>query len=159
MAVHLSSFRPPGGPYGYGCKVWIAREVEQKYLGGFHYFWFSRQLNPTIQNGLSSNPLRLYSEIDEAVKKEDALHSKIKQLRAEMAWVFYTKIAPKDLQLARALRRAVRRAPLDMFRPQLWRLDLSKQYFTSSRFQAGKADWDEQLIKDLQQGEFEVIVE
>jgi hypothetical protein len=46
-----------------------------------------------------------------------------------------------------------------MFRPQLWRIDLAKvpesRWDTTERQDA----WDEQLVKDLTQGEFEVIVE
>ncbi len=126
--VKLSVFRP-GGQFGYGCKVWIASEMERKHLGGNHWFWFSRQLHPLPPTGPSSNPLDLYRTIDVAVNR----------------------------RRARALKKTVRKANLNMFRPQIWRIDVAG--FPASRFEAGQPGWDEQLIEDLQAGEFEVIVE
>ena len=44
-----------------------------------------------------------------------------------------------------------------MFRPQLWRLDLSK--VNASRVSRGNPNWDEYRIAELGLVEFEVIVE
>jgi hypothetical protein len=69
------------------------------------------------------------------------------------------EISPKDVQLARKLIDEIEQSGIDMFRPQLWRIDLAKvpesRWDTTERQDA----WDEQLVKDLTQGEFEVIVE
>ena len=156
MVVALSPFQPIRR-YGYGCKIWIAREIEENYFGGMYYVWFSQHLNPLPPTARSSNPLELYSVIDQAVKIGDVAEPKIKDLRANIRVAINLLVAPGNAPLARALRRAVQRAPLDMFRPQLWRLDLSK--LAPNRVQPGKLNWDEWLIQDVRPGEFEVIVE
>lgn len=73
--------------YAYTCKIWMACELERKFLGGKYYTWFARELNPAGDgarppNGESSNPALLYLALDTAVKRKDGNHSKIKDLRA-----------------------------------------------------------------------------
>src|SRR5277367_3338972 len=73
--------------YGYTCKIWMACELERKFLGGKYYTWFARELNPLGDstrppNGESSNPIVLYTALDTAVKRKDVNYSKIKDLRA-----------------------------------------------------------------------------
>lgn len=152
--TQLSQFQP-SGQFGYGCKVWVARELAQKYFGGTYYTWFSRQLNPPGPTGLSSNPLDLYRQIDEAVKRGDRNHTKIMNLRAKLEELVNRLIGEKDPSLARELRNSLRN--LGMFRPQLWRMDLSG--VAESRVQPGEPGWDEGLIPDVREGEFQVIVE
>lgn len=136
----------------------MAQQIEALYLDGRYYVWFSGQLNP-IANGESSNPLALYAMIDKAVKMDDGNHPKLKDLKANLLLVVSRLIRPRDRDLARLLRRDILRAPLTMYRPQLWRLDLARVDVSRWKTDGAKATWDEQYVNDLQAGEFEVIVE
>ena len=64
-------------------------------------------------------------------------------------------IGEEDPSLASELRDHLRN--LEMFRPQLWRIDLSG--IVESRVQGGKPGWNEGFIPDLREGEFQVIVD
>jgi hypothetical protein len=64
-----------------------------------------------------------------------------------------------DRSLAYTLRKEIRRAPIEMFRPQLWRLDLKKIDAARIKVDQSVVGWDEQYISDLADGEFEVIAE
>ena len=121
------------GEYGYSGKVWFAHQLEQTHFGGVYYVWFARELNP-IKNGPSSNPLVLFQTIDQAVK---------------------SLITPRDPHLARKLRREIQHAPIEMFRPALWRIKLGS--LDPVRLTRGNPGWDEHLIIDLQTGEFEIL--
>ncbi|MCW5979029.1 MAG: hypothetical protein KIT09_13190 [Bryobacteraceae bacterium] len=151
----FSDFQP-SGEYGYGCKAWIAHELEREYLGGSYYCWFSSELNPISPTGESSNPLEIYRAVDHAVKTGDENHSKIKDLRANIIIAINLHIARRDPKLARQVRGALRRAPLSMFRPQIWRIEMST---LEGRMEPGEPGWKEYLIRDLRSGEFEIIVE
>ena len=154
--TELSPFQSTG-QFGYGCKTWIAREIEETHFGGSYHVWFCHQLNPLPPTGLSSNPLEIYRGIDYAVKTDDFDHPKIKDLRASLRVAVHQSIAPRDRLLARRLKRIIRRSIIETFRPQLWRIDLSR--IAVGRARAGRFGWDERLIRDLPQGEFSVIVE
>src|SRR6202011_937454 len=110
------------------------------------------ELNP-LANGPSSNPLSLYETLDTAVKKKDVNHPKLKDLRANLLWLIHRSIS--DRTLGRQLKRQIRTAPIEMFHPQLWRIDLSK--IAASRIHTDKSmpGWDEQYIEDLTGIEFE----
>jgi hypothetical protein len=140
----------------------MACELERKYLGGKYYAWFARELNPIgdgsrLPNGESSNPVLLYLALDTAVKRKDVNHSKIKDLRAGLLRVI-SRYVP-DRNLAAILRKEIRRAPIEMFHPQLWRLDLSKIEAARVKTDQSVAGWDEQYISDLDDDEFDVISE
>ncbi len=159
-----SSLGPPPKitSYGYTCKIWMACELERKFLGGKYYTWFARELNPVGDgsrppNGESSNPILLYLALDTAVKRRDANHSKIKDLRAGLLRAI-SRYVP-DRNLAVTLRREIRKAPLEMFHPQLWRLDLRKIDAARIKTDQSTSGWDEQYISDLTDGEFDVIAE
>jgi len=148
--------------YGYTCKIWMACELEKNFLGGKYYTWFARELNPVgdgshSPNGESSNPALLYLALDTAVKRRDVNHSKIKDLRAGLLRVINRYV--RDRNLAETLRKEIRRAPLEMFHPQLWRLDLRKIDAARIKVDRSTTGWDEQYIADLVDGEFEVIAE
>ena len=64
-----------------------------------------------------------------------------------------------DRSLAHIFRREVRRAPIEMFHPQLWRLDLRKIEASRIKVDQSTPGWDEQYISDLTDGEFDVIAE
>jgi hypothetical protein len=148
----------PTSQFGFTSKAWIAYQLEEIHLGGIHYVWFSTELNP-IANGESSNPLQLYSDIDIAVKKKDVNHSKLKDLRANLLLVVSRLIGPRDRTLSRALQREIRTAPVEMFRPQIWRIDLRKVDASRWKKDGAHSGWDEQYVTDLKAPEFEVLVE
>ena len=142
----------------------MASELERKFLGGIYYVWFAREINPVGDsarppNGESSNPLIIYSTLDTAVKRKDVNHPKIKDLRAGLLRVISKYVAPRDRNLAKTLRREIRRAPVEFFHPQLWRLDLSRIGVTRVKTDQSVPGWDEQYISDLSEGEFAVIAE
>jgi hypothetical protein len=155
---------PLSTSYGYSCKSWMAREVERKFLGGKYYAWFARELNPVgdssrTPNGESSNPLHIYSTLDTAVKRKDVNHAKIKDLRAGLLRVISKYVAPFDRDRAKTLRHELRNAKIEMFHPQLWRLDLSRIDPARIKTDRSMPGWDEQYIADLIEEEFEVIAE
>jgi hypothetical protein len=151
---------PPPAPirYGYATKIRLASELDRLLLGGHYYVWFSLELNP-VQNGESSNPLLLYRQIDTAVKKNDVNHSRIKDLRMSLVDAIVRLVKPGNRGLAKSLIAQVLGAPVEMFRPQLWRLNISS--IAPARWDTTGATngWDEHLVKDLAPEEFEVIVE
>jgi hypothetical protein len=148
----------PTSQFGFTCKAWIASQLEEVHLGAIYYAWFSTELNP-IANGESSIPLQLYRDIDIAVKRKDVNHSKLKDLRANLLLVVSRSIGPKDRALARALRREIRTAPVEMFRPQIWRIDLRKVDASRWKKDGARSGWDEQYVTDLKPAEFEILVE
>jgi hypothetical protein len=148
----------PTSQFGFTCKVWIASQLDEVHLGGIYYAWFSTELNP-IANGESSIPLQIYRDVDIAVKKKDANHPKLESVRLNLLLTVSRLIAPSDRVLARALRREIRLAPVEMFRPQIWRIDLRK--VDASRWKKDRAHsgWDEQYVTDLKGTEFEILVQ
>ena len=148
----------PSTSFGFACKVWIAYRLEARYLGRTYFAWFSRELNP-IGNGDSANPLELYREIDRAVKKNDVNHPKLKDLKTNLLEIVSRVIAPRDLEEARELKRIILNAPVGMFRPQIWRLDLSKVQPQRWDRRGANQTWDEQFVADLRDDEFNVCVE
>jgi hypothetical protein len=93
------------------------------------------------------------------VNKRDINHPKLKDFKAGLLSVIRAMIAPKDADLARKLRREILRAPIEMFRPQIWRVDLSRIAAARVRTDRSAPGWDEQYISDLDDAEFEIIVE
>lgn len=144
-------------PWGFSCKIWLAYQLEKQYFGQVYYAWFARELNP-LENGDSSNPLEIYASVDKAVKKSDANHPKLKNFRASLLETINRLVSKKDPKLARELRREILRAPVEMFRPSIWRIDLSKIAVSRVHTDKSQAGWDEQYIADLTDSEFEVIV-
>jgi hypothetical protein len=148
----------PASQFGFTCKAWIAYQLDAVHLGGIYYAWFSTELNP-IANGDSSIPLQIYRDIDTAVKKKDVNHSKLETLRANLLLTVSRFIAPGNRGLARTLRREIRKAPVEMFRPQLWRIDLGKVDASRWKKDGAHPGWDEQFVTDLKATEFEILVD
>lgn len=148
----------PTSQFGFACKTWIAARLEETHLGGAFYTWFSTELNP-IGNGESSIPLQIYRDIDTAVKKKDGNHPKIELTKLKLLDAVSRLIGPKDAKLARTLRREIRTAPVEMFRPQIWRIDLRAVEVSRWKKDKSNPGWDEQYLTDLEASEFEVIVE
>ena len=157
MAQPSDRFAGPSsaGNYGFTCQIWLATRL-QTHLGNVYHVWFAREFNP-LRNGDSSNPLEMYADMDKAVKRHDINHPKLKDLRARLLDLVNRRIGDKIL--ARELRRQILRANAELFRPQLWRIDLSKIASSRVRLDQSRADWDEQYIRDLAETEFEIIVE
>jgi hypothetical protein len=151
LPTHTSQF-------GFTCKTWIASQLDKVHLGEVYYAWFSMELNP-IANGDSSIPLQIYRDIDTAVKKKDSNHPKLESVRLNLLLAVSRLIAPRDRVLARALRREIRSAPVEMFRPQIWRIDLRKVDASWRRKDRAHSGWDEQYLTDLKATEFEILVE
>lgn len=148
----------PTSQFGYACKTCIAAQLDPLLLGGFYFAWFSTELNP-IANGSSSVPLLIYSVLDTAVKRKQITHEKILSVKVELLLTVERVIKPRDLPHARALRHAILSAPVEMFRPQIWRIDL--RHVDGSRWKKDRTrpGWDEQYVTDLTATEFEIVVE
>ena len=86
----------------------------------------SKEMNP-IGNGESANPLIIYRWFDEAIKRNDHNHPKILHHRTMLQWVIDRGMRESiiDELLASRLAKAVANAPITLFRPEIWRLDLS----------------------------------
>lgn len=144
--------------YGFTCKVWIASKIEEIHLGGTYYVWFATELNP-IANDKSAIPLEIYREIDVAVKTRLLNHWKIESVKANLLLAVSRQIAPADPEKARELRLEIETASLDMFRPQLWRINLQMVDASRWRKDGVHPGWDEQILTDLRRSEFEIVVE
>jgi hypothetical protein len=150
---------PPHLRFGFGCKIWLAYQLESLYFG-VYYTWFARELNPN-GNWDSSNPLWIYQTVDRAVKKGDLNHPKLKDCRARLLFVVNEHIAKErnDPHLARLLRREILNAPIELFRPQIWRIDLARIPISRIKLDRSTPGQDEQYINDLMNTEFEIVVE
>ena len=142
--------------YGYSCQLLIKYQLQQRLSGVYYHAWFAREMNP-VHNGPSSSPLRIYWEMDDAVKTGDANNSKLKDYRANLLAAVNQVRMKKEL--ARVLRRGILKAPLEAFRPQIWRINLTRIRASRIRADRSKAGWDEQYISDLRKNEFTIIVE
>lgn len=147
----------PSGVYGYTCKVWLARKIEEQFPGSRYFVWFARRLNP-LQNPWSSNPLEIYRLVDQAAQKGDNAEPRIKDLRANIHVGIHLRLGRTDRTRAEQLHRMVAVASIEMFHPQIWRLNLSR--VDATRWHPGEhAGLDEMRIEDLTLGEFDEIVE
>jgi hypothetical protein len=68
-------------------------------------------------------------------------------------------IAPADLSLARSLRDQILLAPVEAFKPQIWKIDLSK--VANARWNTSGANpaWDEQFVTDLNDSEYAIVID
>lgn len=140
---------------GFACKTVLARQIAEHHFERRHYTWFSSELNP-IQNGDSSNPLKLFETIDRAVKLGDVNHPKIKDMRANLMQALDFRYGMVDAEAACKLRDDVQQAPMAAFRPELWKVTVED---ARAKRPLGNRGWDEQLAPDLTEDEFEVIVD
>ena len=156
MGLGLDAFRP-SGVYGYTCKVWLARKIEEEFSGSRYFVWFARRLNP-LQNPSSANPIEIYRLVDQAVQKGDHTEPKIKDPRANIHLGIQLRLGKTNRARAEQPHGIVTRAPIEMFHPQIWRLELSSIDATRWR-PAEHSERDETRTEDLSRGEFEVVVE
>lgn len=146
LALHLNK------PYGFTCQPWLATDVANRYFNRVYRTWFATTLNPR-HNGLSSNPLSLYHELDDIVHTNDFNHSRIFQLRQRLTnWIAGSALAAVHIA---SLRTEISSAPVTAFRPQLWRINLSNIHI-ARLINLGQYP-DEYQIRDLIEQEFQII--
>lgn len=143
---------------GFACKATLARRLAEEHFSRKHYTWCSTELNP-IQNGDSSNPLKIYEVLDRAVKLGDVHHPKIKDLRANLMQAVDFQYGETDPDRASVVRDQVHTASLFQLRPELWRIRLEDIPAARVRKPITNAGWDEQVVVDLAEDEFDVIVD
>jgi hypothetical protein len=142
--------------WGYSCQTLLARSTNDLLYGDKYYCWFSKHLNAT-ENGDDSNPIWLYLLIDRAAKQRAVHNAKIRDCRLNLMAAAAKELGRQGRSAERAATVAsIRTAPIEMFAPQLWRIDLTAVH---GRYSSGHQYPDEFLITDLRAAEFEVIVE
>ena len=108
---------------GYSCQTHLGWTLYGHYDDKDHrYLWFSTQVNP-LSVGPSSRPLRIYQDLDEAVKARDPNELKIRDSRLRLQNVVDKRVS--DLQTAKELKRRISQATVEWFRPLLLKLDLT----------------------------------
>ena len=172
---------PPTAPdyYGYSCQAWFVLEVaEEVFDPAKRLAWFSLGFN-AVHNVDSSNPCWLYTELSRAVQQNDVGSKLIQGYRAGLLDMIkrVERAGTLNTQEGDSYRSRITLAPVQSFRPEVWRLDLQ----TISRRKHGHEDVsrlkselrqraqqevkppqvsqkDEFLIDDLRQREFKVII-
>ena len=138
---------------GYSCQPWLAVSIADRHFGSSYLTWFSTCINPP-HNGDSSNPLRLYEELDRIVRTNDYNHGRVDQLKRRLStWISASRLRPWDVA---GLLGEIASAPVPAFRPQLWRIDL-RNIHVSRLVSIGQFP-DEYLVRDVIPAELQVIV-
>lgn len=147
---------PASNTFGYSTQTWLSRVVNEYLHPGVYYCWFARKFN-SMANGDDSNPVWLYLIVDRAVFQNGQNNAKIKDLRTNLmravARGLYALGRADEVSSALAV---IRSATIEMFTPQLWRIDLTK---IRGRYSSGHQYPDEYLITNLSTNEFDVVVE
>jgi len=140
--------------YGYSCQTVLSKRVNEYLHFGHYYCWFSLEFNPST-GGNSSNPLWLYQTLSHAVKTGDVNDTKVKQIRMTLL-----EAVTRESSLAGSPEIAVaivhiRNAPVELLRPQMWRIDIQKigERAICGQYQA------ERKVEDLKFEEFDLIIE
>ena len=126
-ASHLFVLEPsPDKDAGYTCQTYFSHYLAKNWFKDEYFVYFSKEMNP-IGNGESANPLIIYRWFDEAIKRNDHNHPKILHHRTMLQWVIDRGMREGiiDELLASRLAKAVANVPITLFRPEIWRLDLS----------------------------------
>lgn len=146
ISAHLNS------DYGYSCQTWLATYIADTYFSSRYRTWFSTRLNPT-DNGLSSNPLKLYEELDVIISNNDFNHSRIYQIRSSLIdWVAGSINNPLNASTIGYIIGVITHAPVRSFRPEIWKIDLGNIHVTRLR-SLGQYP-DEYLLATLYTHEF-----
>ena len=179
MTHHVGPPPPAPNHYGYSCQVWFMLQIIGELFGAnTRWLWFAVKFNP-LDNVDSSNPCLLYFEVSRAVHQNDVGSRIIRGYRAALLDMIGRRedagqISPAQASTCRA---RITAAPVQSFRPEVWRLDLraiSRRRYGSEDVDQLRKDLraeaagevrppqvlqpDEYLIKDLQAGEYEVII-
>ncbi len=120
---------------GYSCQTHLAWTLyEQHYDDKDHcYLWFSTEVNPQTV-GPSSRPLRIYQDLDEAVKVRDPNELKIRDLRIRLQRVVDRRVG--NVQDQFELKKRIASASVKWFRPLLLKLDLRDENLAYCRSEA-----------------------
>jgi hypothetical protein len=127
--VESGSLGVPNANYGYSTKTllarWLDEQISVKVYGRLRYFvWFTEQANED-RNDPNANPLRIYLEIDSAVKRKDSQNAKLRLTRARMLAAIRDHLDEEDPRYGE-LTTYVGNADISCFAPQLWRIDLHR---------------------------------
>jgi len=151
--------------FGYSCQTLLACRVNEFLHSGTYWCWFSEEFNPD-EGGNSSNPCWRYRTFDKAVKANDFNDAYVQDAREKLTNALnfalaqdYKLLDPPNSEANVALAKniqKVRQAGMAFFRPQIWRIDLTKM---GGRFSSGHQYAHEHHIEDLKCGEFETIIE
>lgn len=138
--------------HGYTCQTWLSKTIADNYFGGKYRVWFATSINPT-NNGNSSNPIKLYMELVDIVEKNDIHHSRFIEIKNRLiSWIGSTNLHHKTKT---NLISTIEKAPVNSFRPEIWKIDLSKIHI-NRLIDLGQYP-DEYLIKNLNYREFKVM--
>lgn len=141
--------------FGFSCQTVLSRRVNEFLHAGTYYCWFSLDFNPGT-GGNSSNPLWLYQTLSHAVQTRDINDAKVQQIRvALMEAVTRAYPIAGSPEAAEGILQ-IRFAGIELFRPQLWRVNLAA---VSGRATGGHQYPDERKVEGLRWNEFEVIIE
>lgn len=151
---------PGPGPIddvGYTCQTYLNHYLTHTWFKGVYYVYFSKELNP-VGNGDSANPLVIYQWYDRAIKSRDENHPKVRYHRTNLLWIIDEKRRNGviDEVTASNLSREVANAPMSLFRPEIWRINLDM--ISTNRIQKTNNFPDEYVIADLLPSEFDVII-
>ena len=114
---------------GYTAKTLLARWLDEhlsvRIVGNLKYFvWFAGEANER-RSSHSSNPIRIFQELDTAVKSGELGAQKIQETLARMVAILSLNL-PIDDPMFENLTRELEKALIGAFRPQLWRIDLAR---------------------------------
>jgi hypothetical protein len=148
---------PGHSPFvGYSTQTWLSKAVNEFLHPGIYYCWFARSFN-AMSNGDDSNPIWLYLILDRAVAQGGVKNAKIKDVRANLMLAVERelRIQGRESEISPSFA-AIAAAPIQVFTPQVWRIDMGKLIGkTSSGYQYP----DELLASSLSAGDFEVIID
>jgi hypothetical protein len=145
----------PERKHGYSCQTVLSARVNEFLHPGTYYCWLSTEFNPA-KTGNSSNPCSLYTTLSKAVQEDDTGDAKVQQIRTALLEAVTRKFPIEENQDAARAIVHVRHAVIDLFRPQIWRVDLKK---VADRMTSGHQYPYEHKVEDLKCQEFEVIIE
>jgi hypothetical protein len=145
----------PAGQYGYSCQTVLSRRVNEFLHPGTYYCWFSVEFDPGL-GGNSSNPLWLYQTLSHAVRTGDVNDAKVRQIRMTLLDAVTRSCPIAGSPAVAAAIVHVRHAAVDLFRPQIWRIDLNQ---IKARATSGCQYPTERKVENLRCREFDIIVE
>jgi len=147
------------GKYGYSCQTALAKRVNEVLHHGLYYCWFSLEFN-AVTSGNTSNPLWIYQTLSHAVHKKDVNDPKIMMIKMALMEAVTRNISivgpAQDNEEDTEALINVRDAEIEMFHPQVWRIELSQ---VGRRVKGGFQYPDERKVEDLKSNEFSIVVD
>ncbi len=121
-----------GGGKAYTTKTLLAAWVDEQISvivspsGQQGYFvYFTLDFN-AFYNPASSNPLEIYRELDEAIKKGDSDNTKVRTVREQLLKTAASYLARRNPAQYHYVIQQVYDASLERFAPQVWRIKLEE---------------------------------